>query len=319
MFVDKVKIFAKSGNGGEGAVSFRREKYVPYGGPDGGNGGKGGDILLKGNSTLNSLDYFYYHPHLLGNNGEKGCGKNLYGKGGEDKIFSVPIGTSIYDEEMNLVLEINDDQTYVLSKGGKGGIGNYNLKTHKNPAPEYKIPAEKTELKTLYAFLTLKMDVGLIGLPNSGKSSLINSLSNANSVVGDYSFTTLNPVLGILHNTTISLIDLPGIIENAHQGKGRGLEFLRHSEHCKMYLQVIDASHQPLKDFYQIRKELHQYKQELFDKDYMVILNKIDKITDDDLKVLKKQKEFKNAIFISCIKNKNINLLRNVLMNYFNK
>ncbi|OED45425.1 Obg family GTPase CgtA [Rickettsiales bacterium (ex Bugula neritina AB1)] len=318
MFVDRIKIFAKAGNGGDGSISFRREKHVPYGGPDGGNGGRGGSIFLKGNPHINSLEYFYYHPHLKGNNGEKGGRKNLYGKSGEDKIFNVPIGTSVYDENMNILLEINDSNTYLLLKGGKGGIGNYDLKTHRNPTPKHNIPPEITQEKTLFLFLTLKFDVGLIGLPNSGKSSLINILSNANSVVGDYSFTTLNPVLGMLYNSSISIIDLPGIIENAHQGKGNGLKFLRHSESCKIFLHIIDISDDPLESYYKVRQELKFYKSEVFYKKHIIILNKIDKLTNKELEKIKNNiLEFKDAIFISCLTKKNTFLVKDLLIEFF--
>jgi GTP-binding protein len=316
MFVSKIKIFVKAGNGGKGAISFRREKFVPFGGPNGGNGGNGGSIIFVGDRSLNTLAYFRYHRHFFAKHGEAGTGSDCHGKNGEDYFIKVPVGTDVY-KNGELIASINKDKEEVLiSQGGKGGIGNGGMATSVNRAPRISIPPSLCEMEELILILTLKTDVGLLGAPNAGKSSLINILSRANSVIGNYAFTTNNPVLGQMYNSEISLMDLPGIIEDAHKGKGKGIEFLRHSEHCKMFLHIIDASKNPKKDYEMILYELEKYGNKLINIPSIIVLNKIDLLTPEEKQNL--QKEFPEGLFISTKTQEGLNTLTNSIRNFFN-
>lgn len=316
MFVSKIKIFVKAGNGGKGAISFRREKFVPFGGPNGGNGGKGGDIIFLGDRSINTLAYFRYHRHFFAKHGEPGTGSDCHGKNGEDYIIKVPVGTDVYKNEI-LIASINkNEEEVVISEGGKGGIGNGGMATSVNRAPRISIPPNLCEMEELLLILTLKTDVGLLGAPSAGKSSLINCLSRANSIVGAYDFTTNNPVLGQMYNSEISLMDLPGIIEGAHKGKGKGIEFLRHSEHCKMFLHVIDASKNPKEDYEMILYELEKYGNKLINIPSIIVLNKIDLLTDIEEKKL--QEEFPEALLISTKTGDGLKILENKIKSFFN-
>lgn len=316
MFVSKIKIFVRAGNGGRGAVSFRREKYVPYGGPDGGDGGKGGDIIIKSDKTLNTLAFFKYHRHFFAQNGESGMRSNMTGKSGENCIIKVPVGTAIYDKDGNFMMEtMEDGKEYILFQGGNGGIGNSKMATSTERAPKTTIPPETKDMEEINLLLTLKTDVGILGAPNAGKSSLINALSRANAIVGDYAFTTLNPVLGQMYETNISLMDLPGIIEGAYKGKGRGLEFLRHSEHCRIFIHLVDISKNPEQDYKMILDELEKYGNQLIHKPSILVFNKIDLITSEELNVMKTI--FPSALFISVQENIGIDILREKILEYF--
>jgi GTP-binding protein len=316
MFISKIKIFVRAGNGGQGAVSFRREKYVPYGGPDGGDGGDGGNIIIQSDKSINTLAFFKYHRHFFAKNGQPGMGSNMKGKSGENCIIKVPVGTAIYDKDNNFIMETTEDkEEYVLEKGGHAGIGNSKMATSTDRAPRTRIPPEICEMKEINLLLTLKTDVGILGAPNAGKSSLINALSRANSIVGDYAFTTLNPVLGQMYETNISLMDLPGIIEGAYKGKGRGLEFLRHSEQCKIFIHLIDISQNPEKDYQMILGELEKYGNSLINKSSILVFNKIDEISLSDLEIYKNL--YNNALFISIKENIELETLKEKILSYF--
>lgn len=316
MFVSRVKIFVRAGNGGKGAISFRREKFVPFGGPNGGDGGNGGNIVFIGDRSINTLAYFKYHRHFFAKNGEAGSGSDCNGKNGEDFRIKVPVGTDVYKNNI-LIASINkDNEEIIICEGGKGGIGNGGMATSTNRAPRISIPPVTCEMEELILVLTLKTDVGLLGAPNAGKSSLINCLSRANSMVGNYAFTTNNPVLGQMYNSSISLMDLPGIIEDAHKGKGKGIEFLRHSEHCKMFLHVIDASKNPQEDYNMIINELEKYGNKLINIPSLIILNKIDLLSDDKINTLKE--EFPKALFISTKTGDGLKILEESIKSFFN-
>lgn len=316
MFVSKVKIFVKAGNGGRGAISFRREKFVPFGGPNGGNGGRGGHIIFMADKSINTLSYFKYHRHFFAKHGENGTGSDCNGKNGEDFIIKVPVGTAIFNKEEILIGDLNKNkQELILFPGGKGGIGNGGMATSTDRAPRISIPPTTCEMQELKLILTLKTDVGILGAPNAGKSSLINVLSRANSMVGDYEFTTINPVLGQMYNTNISLMDLPGIIEGAYLGKGRGLEFLRHSEQCKIFIHLVDISKNPPKAYEMILEELNRYGHMLIHIPSIIVLNKIDLLSKAE--VLKIQKDFPNSIAISTVTGEGIDLLEEKLKEFF--
>jgi GTP-binding protein len=316
MFVSKVKIFVKAGNGGKGIISFRREKFVPFGGPNGGDGGKGGDIIFLGDKSINTLAYFKYHRHFFAKHGNNGSGSNCNGKSGEDVIIKIPIGTDIFNGEGKLILSMErEGQRVVVFPGGKGGIGNGGMATSTDRAPRVTLPPETREMQEIQMVLTLKTDVGILGAPNAGKSSLINCLSRANSIVGDYEFTTINPVLGQMYNTDISLMDLPGIIEGAYKGKGRGLEFLRHSEQCKIFIHLVDISCEPKKAYEMIIDELTMYGKQLIHKPSITVLNKIDLLTPQEVKRIKNS--FVNAIGISTVTQEGIGELEKKIKEYF--
>lgn len=272
MFIDKVRIFCKSGDGGKGSISFRREKYIEYGGPNGGDGGKGGSIYFQGDSSINTLSKFRYKSVWRAENGESGGGWDRNGAKGDDLFIKVPLGTQI--SVNNFIFDILSEEPKLILKGGTGGLGNGKLATSTNQAPEFSIPPTMGIEAIVHMQLKLLGDVGLIGLPNAGKSSFINQCTNVLSEVGDYAFTTLEPKLGIYKN--IILVDLPGIIEGASEGKGLGLQFLSHIERCQVLLHLIDVSINPIESFETINKELMNFG---IYKEQIIVLNKIDKIS----------------------------------------
>ncbi len=295
-FFDEVNIYVKAGDGGNGCCSFRRVKYIPRGGSDGGNGGDGGNVILEASNNLNTLLYFHYNVHHRGENGKSGAGANMQGASGEDKIIKTPIGTQIYNQDGSLMLAdlSKDGEKFVIAKGGRGGIGNMMFKTSVNQAPRKATPGEKGEEGWFKLKLKMISDVGLVGLPNAGKSSLITTLTNAKSQIGDYPFTTLKPILGVLRRGRgkIVLCDIPGLIENAHQGVGLGDKFLKHIERCKILLHILDVSSANLNEDYKaIKKELELYNKDILKKNIIIIFNKIDLIGEDELK--KKVQDFK--------------------------
>ena len=307
-FVDKAKIHVKAGDGGNGCVAWRREKFVPLGGPAGGNGGKGGDVILKADSRLQTLMDFKYKIHFKAERGQHGSGSNKHGKAGEDLIIKVPVGTVVKDAETGEVIAdlTKEGQEVVVAKGGKGGKGNAAFKTSTNQAPDYAEEGEKGEEKWIELELKLLADVGIIGFPNAGKSTLISVLSNARPKIADYPFTTLSPVLGVVKldiGKSLVLADIPGLIEGASQGAGLGHEFLRHIERTKFLLHVIDISdfreREPLEAFEIINKEMEQYSPELTKKPQIVVGNKIDILSDkEEINRLKKAFEEKGYRFI---------------------
>ena len=290
-FIDEAKFFVKGGDGGRGCVSFRREKYVPKGGPDGGDGGKAGSVYLEASSRLHSLIDFKYKSHFVAESGSHGQGKKMHGKKGHDLVVQIPKGSVIKDAATGQVLAdlVNDGERFCAARGGDGGRGNVHFASAQNRAPRRATPGYPGEERWLKIELKLIADVGLIGLPNAGKSTLLSKLSAAHPKIADYPFTTLEPQLGILqlefHDPYI-IADIPGLIEGAHLGAGLGHKFLRHIERTRVLLHLVDASC-PTEEVWQhyqtIEQELRQYKDELVDRQRLVVLNKIDELDDDDL------------------------------------
>ncbi len=287
-FVDRVKIFVKGGRGGNGAVAFLREKYRPRGGPAGGDGGKGGDVVLVATSSKHTLLDFKYQRHFRAGNGEHGKGKNQKGRDGEDLIVLVPVGTVVIDALTGEIIcdLVEDGQRCVVARGGRGGRGNARFATPTNQAPRYAEPGEEGEERWIILELKLVADVGIVGLPNAGKSTLLSRLTRAKPKVADYPFTTLSPNLGVMEldeERRLVLADIPGLIENAHKGAGLGHEFLRHIERTKVLLHLIDVSdnapEEPLKAFGLVNRELELYSKELASKPQLVVANKIDSLS----------------------------------------
>jgi len=288
-FIDEARFFVKAGDGGNGCVSFRREKFVPKGGPNGGDGGDGGDVIIEASRRLNSLIDFKYRSHFKAGNGAHGQGKDKHGRKGKDQIILVPVGSVIKDADTGTVLTdlIHDQQQFVAAKGAAGGRGNSHFATSRNRVPRYAEAGKPGQERWLRIELKLLADVGLIGLPNAGKSTLLSKLSAANPKVASYPFTTLEPQLGVLqftyHDPCI-IADIPGLIAGAHHGAGLGQKFLRHIERTRVLLHVIDASEtgdKPLVDYHTLENELRLYNDELLGRRFHVLLNKMDLVTDE--------------------------------------
>ena len=280
-FLDQAKIYVASGKGGKGCVSFRREKYIEYGGPNGGDGGKGGDVVFVTDQNLNTLIDFRYQQHFKAKKGQDGMGKNKTGANGEDIVIKVPPGTEIHNEDKSVLLSelLENNQKYIFLKGGKGGLGNSHFKSSTNQAPRQFTKGESLEDQWIWLSLKLFADVGVIGLPNAGKSTFLSKISNAQPKVADYPFTTLHPVLGVIKkfDKEIVIADIPGLIEGAHEGKGLGDKFLAHIERCKILLHLVDSSDPNWKEnYFIVRKELEKYGQNLDQKDEVVALSKQD-------------------------------------------
>ncbi|MCX7820048.1 MAG: GTPase ObgE [Brevinematales bacterium] len=288
IFKDEVNIYVKAGKGGKGAVSFRREKYIPKGGPDGGDGGDGGDVIIKVNPHLRTLSHIHNNQKFKAKNGGDGMGALKHGANGEDVFIEVPPGTVVYDRNTGDIIVdlVENDASFVVAKGGKGGKGNNYFKSPTNQAPYYAQPGLPGEEKELKLELKMIAHVGLVGYPNAGKSTLISRITNARPKIANYPFTTLEPNLGVMTiddaYTSILIADIPGIIEKAHEGKGLGLEFLKHIERTKIILYVIDISDNPLEKFEILREELKSYSEELFKRDFLIALNKIDLIFEEE-------------------------------------
>lgn len=307
MFIDKAKIIIISGAGGDGMVAFRREKYVPRGGPSGGDGGKGGSVYLKADSGLNTLINFRRKRKFAAEKGENGGAKEMYGKGGEDIVIDVPLGTMVYDNDTNELLAdmVHQDQMVLIAKGGKGGRGNTHFATSAVRAPTYAEKGEPGESKEIRLELKVLADVGLIGFPSVGKSSLIRKVSGARPEVAAYHFTTLSPSLGVVNldeTRSFVMADIPGLIEGASQGVGLGHEFLRHVERSRVLIHVLDIAgsegRDPLSDFEIINNELEIYSPALAQKKQIVAGNKIDLITNQtELEQIKQQIESKGYSF----------------------
>jgi GTP-binding protein len=283
--MDTVTLYAEAGDGGSGCCSFRREKFIPYGGPDGGDGGHGGDVILRGNRDDSSLLHIFYAPHQRAERGVHGKGKCLYGQNGKDCVVTVPLGTEVWDTEANVMLGdiVAHGQDLTVARGGRGGWGNPHWKTATHQAPREHTPGEPGERKTLRLKLKIIADLGLVGLPNAGKSSLLTVLSDAHPKVAAYPFTTLNPIIGTMmvdgyaHAT---LADIPGLIEGAHQGVGLGDAFLRHVERAGGLIHVVDMAavdgRRPEDDFRTLLSELDQYQAGLAARPHLVVANKMD-------------------------------------------
>ncbi|MDC0445762.1 GTPase ObgE [Candidatus Pelagibacter sp.] len=288
-FLDQVKIYIKAGNGGDGSPSFRREKYVEYGGPDGGDGGKGGSIILKAEENLNTLIDYRYQQHHKAQRGENGAGQNRTGKGGDDLFLKVPLGTQVFEEDnKTLLFDFNKKgEKFVVAIGGKGGLGNTRFKSSTNRAPRKFTKGGVGEEFTIWLQLKTIADIGIIGLPNAGKSSLLAAITNANPKIANYRFTTLNPNLGVASydDKEITIADIPGLVEGAHEGVGLGIQFLKHIERCKSLLHLIDITNLDLNESYeQVKNELRNYSSKLVDKKELVVLNKVDLVDEDTVK-----------------------------------
>lgn len=290
MFVDRAKINIRSGKGGDGAVTFRREPYVPEGGPDGGDGGKGGDVVFKADNSLRTLMDFRYKRKYQAENGQNGMKKKRFGKKGADLIIKVPPGTMIIDKESGALMKdlINHGDRFVAAKGGKGGKGNVHFKSSIRQAPNFAEAGGVAKERNVILELKLIADVGLVGFPNVGKSSLLSTSSKAKPKIANYHFTTIEPNLGVVEvsNTSFVLADIAGIIEGAHQGAGMGFKFLKHIERTKIIIHVVDISgsegRDPIEDFETINKELRAYSKVLANKPQIVAANKIDLIEDNN-------------------------------------
>ena len=275
-FLDQVKIYVKAGNGGDGSPSFRREKFIEYGGPDGGDGGKGGSIVLKSERNLNTLIDYRYQQHHKAKRGENGMGQNRTGKSGEDLILKVPLGTQVFEEDNKTLIYdfTRPGEKFFAAVGGKGGLGNTRFKTSTNRAPKKFTNGGTGEEFTIWLQLKTIADIGIIGLPNAGKSSLLASITNATPKIANYQFTTLNPNLGVAtyDDKEITIADIPGLIEGAHEGVGLGVQFLKHIERCKTILHLIDITGNDIEKAYkQVKNELFSYSPELTKKKKLII------------------------------------------------
>ena len=323
-FLDQVKIFVKAGDGGSGSASMRREKFIEYGGPDGGNGGKGASIILKAERNLNTLIDYRYTQHFKSKRGENGKGKNKTGKTGKDLILKVPIGTQILEEDNKTLLFDfkNEKEEFVVAIGGRGGLGNTNFKSSTNRAPRKFTKGTAGEEFWIWLQLKTIADVGIIGLPNAGKSSLLAAITNATPKIANYKFTTLNPNLGvaIYDNKEITIADIPGLIEGAHIGVGLGIKFLKHIERCKTLLHLIDITEENIENLYkQVRNELGKYSKDLLKKDELIVFNKIDLIDKNKLKEKKDKfsKKTKNEVLtISTFDKASITKIKSKLIKY---
>ncbi len=323
-FVDYVKIFCRSGKGGRGSTHFRREKYIPKGGPDGGNGGDGGHIILRGNRNYWTLLHLKFQRHIFAGHGESGSRRNSSGKRGDSKIIEVPCGTVAYDAHTGEYLcDITDDgQEIVLLKGGLGGLGNTNFKSATNQAPRYSQPGEPYEEKWIILELKLLADVGLVGFPNAGKSTLLSVVSAAKPKIGNYPFTTLEPNLGIVsyrEGKSFVMADIPGIIEGASEGKGLGLRFLRHIERNSLLLFVVPADAENIHEEYNILlNELTKYNPELLDKHRVLAISKADMLDDELIHEISYDLPKIPYVFISSITGYGIPALKDILWRELN-
>ena len=288
-FLDEIKIFVKSGDGGSGCSSFRREKFIEYGGPDGGNGGKGGDVIIKSSNSLNTLIDYKYRPHCIAKNGTAGMKRKKTGRNGSDFTIIVPLGTEILmNDKKTLIKDLSrENDQIIIAFGGNGGLGNINYKSSTNRAPRKFTKGEKGEEKWLYLKLKLIADIGIIGLPNAGKSSFIKKISAAKPKIGNYPFTTTSPNLAniTIDYKELTFADIPGIIKDAHKGKGLGLNFLSHIERCKIILHLIDSSEENIiKNYEIIRNEIKKYKNNVEKKNELICLTKCDLLNKNELK-----------------------------------
>ena len=321
-FIDHIKIFCKSGNGGRGSSSFRREKFVPLGGPDGGDGGKGGDIILKGNSQLWTLLHLRYTKHLKAENGEGGQGNKKHGKNGKDIIIEVPLGTIARSAESdNTFVEIlSHNEEKILLEGGIGGLGNVHFKTSTKQAPQYSQPGIKGIEEWINLELKVLADVGLVGFPNAGKSTLLSSISKAKPKIGDYPFTTLTPNLGVISykdNLSFIMADIPGIIEGASEGKGLGIRFLRHIERNSILLFIIPVDSNINNEFKLLYRELENYNKELLKKKIIIAISKCDTVSIEELDKLKTNLKY-DIVKISSVSGLGLDQLKDIVWKKIN-
>ncbi len=326
MFIDRAKIYVKAGDGGNGCIAFRREKYVPKGGPAGGDGGKGGDVIVEADENLETLLDFHYKRHYYAERGEHGKGKNQKGKDGKDLVIKVPVGTLIFDAETGELLAdlITHGQRVIVAKGGKGGRGNASFATSTRQTPYFAEKGEKGEERWLYLELKLLADVGLVGLPNAGKSTLLSRITNATPEIAPYPFTTKSPNLGVVEREdfAFTVADIPGLIEGAHENKGMGDEFLRHIERTLVLVFVLDGSDYttpPQKAYEILQKELYLYSPKLLEKPRIIAVNKIDlPETGERLSEIEEYLKRENVpyIFISAKEGINVNKFLELLEKY---
>ncbi len=323
-FLDQVKIYVKAGNGGDGSPSFRREKFIEYGGPDGGDGGSGGSVILKSEQNLNTLIDYRYQQHHKAKRGENGSGQNRTGKGGENLILKVPLGTQVFEEDnKTLIYDFTKiGEEFIAASGGRGGLGNTRFKSSTNRAPRKYTKGTLGEEFTIWLQLKTIADIGIIGLPNAGKSSLLAAITNANPKIANYQFTTLNPNLGVASydNKEITIADIPGLVEGAHKGTGLGIQFLKHIERCKSLLHMIDVTNDDLKKSYkQIKNELKKYSAKLSKKRELVVLNKVDLIDNNEVKKIIKEfsKNIKSEVItLSTLEKRSVSQIKAKLISY---
>ena len=323
-FLDQVKIYIKAGNGGDGSPSFRREKFIEYGGPDGGDGGKGGSVILKAERNLNTLIDFRYQQHHKAKRGNNGSGQNRTGKSGDDLILKVPLGTQVFEEDnKTLIFDfIKVGEEFVAAAGGKGGLGNTRFKSSTNRAPRKFTKGTRGEEFTIWLQLKTIADVGIIGLPNAGKSSLLAAITNANPKIANYEFTTLNPNLGVASydDKEVTIADIPGLVEGAHKGTGLGIQFLKHIERCKSLLHMIDITDNDIKSSYKkVKNELKNYSSKLSKKRELIILNKTDLINKNEVKKIINDfsKNIKSEVIsMSTLEKKSVSKIKAKLISY---
>ena len=326
-FLDQAKINIRAGNGGSGSASFRREKFVEFGGPDGGDGGDGGSIIFESERNLNTLIDFRYAQHFKAENGKPGSKRNKTGANGRDLVLKVPIGTQVFEEDNNtLIYDFKKNkEKYLIATGGKGGLGNVRFKSSTNRAPRKKTEGKNGEEFWIWLQLKIIADIGIVGLPNAGKSSLLAALTRAKPKIANYPFTTINPNLGVTYynNKEVTLADIPGLVEGAHKGVGLGDKFLRHIERCKILLHLIDITEKNLVENYKkIRSELKNYDLTLFKKKELIFFNKSDLLEKDIIK--EKISKFKAQIkkkhrIISIFKKDDIQFIKKELITNVNR
>ena len=321
-FLDQAKIYIKAGNGGSGSASFRREKFIEYGGPDGGYGGSGGSIIFESDRNLNTLIDFRYAQHFKAQHGKPGSKRNKTGANGKDLILKVPVGTQIYEEDNNTLIYdfTKNKEKYLVASGGQGGLGNVRFKSSTNRAPKKKTSGKIGEEFWIWLQLKVIADIGIIGKPNAGKSSLLAALTRAKPKIANYPFTTINPNLGVTYydGKEVTLADIPGLVEGAHKGIGLGDKFLRHIERCKVLLHLIDISEKDLISIYKnIKFELSAYDKNLAKKKEIIFFNKSDLL--DEKEISTKLNEFKKKIkskyeIISVFSNKDIKKIKEIII-----
>jgi GTP-binding protein len=323
-FLDQVKIYIKAGDGGNGSPSFRREKFIEYGGPDGGDGGKGGSIILRSERNLNTLIDYRFQQHHKAQRGKNGSGQNCTGHGGDNLFLKVPIGTQVFEEDNKTLIHDfkKESEKFIVANGGKGGLGNTRFKSSTNRAPKKFTKGAIGEEYVIWLQLKTIADVGIVGLPNAGKSSLLAAITNATPKIANYKFTTLNPNLGVAtyDDKEITLADIPGLVEGAHEGVGLGIQFLKHIERCKTLMHLIDITNKDLENTYQqVKNELGSYSKEILKKREIIVLNKTDLLDDDAVKEIVNnfsKNKSSEVVTLSTIEKSSISKIKAKLLSY---